>query len=305
MNTQQLLLLTLSATLVWGCDVTWSDGSGYDNAVFSETGESVAMVFQTYEQKNNMKYLEKRNFETQVIIVDDTGNKQALTNLALGDVADLFYQEEAGYLIIGRQGEKTEGEDGSEYGWTAYERVALDGTVTPLSASTGVMMLSCDGGTSKMSVEPPVRWIPSPDGAVLARIDAEISCANRELTLTFVDAQSLEVLTGPIPLDNGGQTVLDGGAAFWNTFSMAWTVEGAFAIGNWAKSNMMDHLMADVYSPGSLEPTEELMHFGCFSAATQSHYATMDSTVVQVNEEGALQITEGSEWETGFGCGDS
>ena len=119
------------------------------------------------------------------------------------------------------------------------------------------------------------------------------------------DAQSLQAISAPIALDNGGQTILDNGIGFWNTFSMAWTVDGSFAIGNWAKSDMMDHMGADVYTPGSSEAEQQLMHFECFSAASQSHYATMDSTVVEVNDEGFVSIKENSEWDTGFGCGDN
>ena len=302
MNATTRQILALSTCFVWGCDVTWSDGSSYDNAIFSETGDSVAMVFQTYEEKDNLKYIEKRNFETQIVLVGDGGELEPLTELAKGDVADLFYQEEAGYIVLGRRGETEPGISGSMYAWVQYERISLDGTVTPLGAGYGPTMLSCDGGQSKTSVSPPVRWIPSPDGSVLARINAGITCLERTLSLTFVDAMSLDVLYGPIPLDDGGKTTLPSGDAFWNTLSMAWTEEDAFAIGNWAESTAMDHLGAKVYDPGVTQPSQQTMHFACFSAPTASHYQRMDGAEVSVSDEGEVTINPNSEWGTGFGC---
>ena len=90
MNRPALLILTLSSLLLWGCDVTWSEDSAYDYAIFSETGESVAMVFQTYEKKNKMKYIAKRNFKTQVVVQNDDGSKTVLSELAEGNVQDFF-----------------------------------------------------------------------------------------------------------------------------------------------------------------------------------------------------------------------
>lgn len=303
MNMRAPQILALATCFMWGCDITWSEGSGYEHATFSETGDNVVVVFQTYEKKDNGKYTEKRNFETQVVLVDETGDKQTLTELAEGDVADLFYQEEAGYIILGRSGEPESEITGSMHAWFAYERISLDGTVTPLGGGSGPVMLSCDGGESSMSVSPPVRWIPSPDGAMLARIDAEITCLERSMTLTFVDALSLAVLYGPIPLDDGGQISLPDGGVFWNTLSMAWTEADMFAIGNWAKSSAMDHLGADVYEPGQSEPTEALMHFACFSAPTASNYKRMDGAEVSVSEDGVVTIDTDPQWDNGFGCG--
>ena len=303
MNRPALLILTLSSLLLWGCDVTWSEDSAYDYAIFSETGESVAMVFQTYEKKNKMKYIAKRNFKTQVVVQNDDGSKTVLSELAEGNVQDFFYQQEAGYIILGRVGETTEGPDGSDYGWTAYDRISLDGTLTPLGSASGTLMLSCDGGSSKSSVQPPVRWIPSPDGSILARIDAEVTCATRELTLRFVDAQSLEVMSGPYTLNDATPSSFEEGQVFWPTLSLAWMEDGAFAIGDWASSGLMDHLSAQLYTPGSVNVTEKTLHFNCFAPSTQSHYTTMDLMTVVVDDQGVVHTHEDLEYGTGFGCG--
>jgi len=303
MNSTTRLILALATCFIGGCDVTWSPGSGYDNAVFSETGDNIAMVFQTYEKKDNVKYVKKRNFETQVVLMDASGITETLTELTEGDVNDLFFQEEAGYIILGRRGKTELGITGSTYAKFHYERISMDGTVTPLGVGFGAVMLSCNSGETLTTVSPPERWIPSPDGSMLARIKTGITCWERTMTLTFVDAQTLEPLYAPVPLDDGGQTTLADGTNFWNTLSMAWTEDGSFAIGNWATSDSQDHLMADIYAPGQTEPTEDLMHFTCFSAPTASGYQSTDGTEVSVTNAGVLNINPDSVWDGAFGCG--
>ncbi|MEC9070813.1 MAG: hypothetical protein VX938_00480, partial [Myxococcota bacterium] len=187
-----------------------------------------------------------------------------------------------------------------------YDYISLDdGSVTHLGAGFGAVSVSCDGGESSTSVSPPVRWIPNPDGSILARIDTGITCWDRIMTLTFVDAQTLEPLYDAIPLDDGGKTTLPNGESFWNTLSMAWTEQGTFAIGNWAESDTMDHMGADVYTPGQSSAMDELMHFACFSAPTASNYKNMDGAEVSVSEDGIVTINPDSQWDTGFGCGDN
>ena len=138
------LILAAACAALTGC-TQWKDGSGYSSAVFSETGEQVAAVFQTFEQKNNVTHTAKKNFSSQVVLANNNGTLTPLTELLEGNVVELFYQEGAEFLILTRRGELTEDSSGNDVGWIKVDRIDLDGEVTSMASATGVIMLSCDG----------------------------------------------------------------------------------------------------------------------------------------------------------------
>jgi hypothetical protein len=301
MGTKTWIGWSMASLLAMGCN-EWKPAEGYDNAVFSETGESIAAVFQTYEEKNKVTHTAQKNHKSQVILVAENNEKTVLTPLLDGDVRDLFYQETEGYLILGRDSESVEMADGSDQATVSYDRIELDGTLTSLGSKTGVVMLSCDDGQSSTMVTPPLRVIPSPDGTILAKIQAETTCTSRNQTLTFLDAQSLAVIQGPIALPEGSSSPVPLGFSIWTVAEMAWTENGEFALAYWGDSPEIDHLNALLYTVGESEPESVVLHFNCFSAPTASHYTRDDGTDVEIHPDtGALSFSANlnNVW---FGC---
>jgi len=292
-------LMAICAGLV-GCN-QWNDASGYSNAVFSEDGEHVAAVFQTFEEKNLVTHMARRNFSSQVVLQQSNGSLQPLTELMDGGVAEFFYQEGAEFLILSRRGEQVEDDDGNEVGWIKIDRIDLDGTVTPLASASGILMLSCDGGTSKTSTNLLRRFIPNPEGTLLAAIESETTCSARVQTLTFLDAQTLEAIQAPIPLEDGA------GSGFaplgsWSPQEMAWMEDGTFAVSSWADSAGPDLLNAQIYTVGQTTMDTGVLNFGCFFPPTASNDQSTSGESVTIDEEtGEVSISNDSSG-SGFGC---
>ena len=293
--------LLLTGALLAGCN-QWNPGEGYDYAVYSETGDSIAAVFQTYEEKNMLTHMAKKNHNTQIVLFSANGQKTPITPLMAGDVKDLFYQEMEGYLILGRVSEGIELSDGSTQATLSYDRVELNGTITSLGSATGIIMLSCDGGQSSSSTTPVIRIIPSPDGTMLARVNAQTSCSNRSQTVTFLDAQSLDVISGPHSAGPGTSTTMPDGKTFWNTVDVAWTEEGEFVFGQWGTSLVADQMQAKVFIPGEGGPETAFMNFSCFYPPTASSYKKESGQEVSIqSDSGNLDYNEES-LTSGFGC---
>ena len=294
-----LMMMVMCAGLV-GCN-QWNDASGYSNAVFSENGDHVAAVFQTFEEKNLVTHMATRNFSSQVVLQQNNGSLQSLTGLMEGGVAELFYQKDAEFLILSRRGEQVEDDNGNEVGWIKVDRIDLDGTVTPLASATGILMLSCDGGTSKTSTNLLRRFIPNPEGTLLAAIESETTCSARVQTLTFLDAQTLEAVQSPISLEDGA------GSGFapmgsWSPQEMAWMEDGTFAVSSWADSAGPDLLNAQIYTVGQTTMDSGVLNFGCFFPPTASHDQSTSGESVTIDEEtGEVSISNDSSG-SGFGC---
>jgi hypothetical protein len=293
------MMMVMCAGLV-GCN-QWNDATGYSNAVFSENGDHVAAVFQTFEEKNLVTHMATRNFSSQVVLQQNNGSLQPLTELMEGGVAELFYQKEAEFLILSRRGEQVEDDSGSEVGWIKVDRIDLDGTVTPLASASGIMMLSCDGGTSKTSTNLLRRFIPNPEGTLLAAIESETTCSARIQTLTFLDAQTLEAVQAPIALEDGAGTGF-GAIGSWSPQEMAWMEDGTFAVSSWAESAGPDLLNAQVYTVGQSSMDTAVLNFGCFFPPTASHYHSIAGESVQIIEATGEFMFSVDPIASEFGC---
>jgi len=294
--------LMFAGAFLMGCN-QWNPGEGYDYAVYSETGDSIAAVFQTFEEKNKITHMAQQNHETQVVLIGSNGKKNKISPLMPGDVRDLFYQEMEGYIILGRVSEYTELNDGSDEATISYDKISLNGTVTSLGKETGVVMLSCDGGQSSSSTTSILRVIPNPDGTMLARIKAETTCTKRTQTVTFLDAQSLEVIAGPFSAGPGSSTTAPNGNKFWNTTDVAWTEDGEFAFGQWGISLVPNKIEAQVFNPSESEGETTFMDYSCFYPPTASAYVNDSGEEVFITpESGDLSFTQSIQQDTGFGC---
>ncbi|MGB0592358.1 MAG: hypothetical protein ACPGU1_21950 [Myxococcota bacterium] len=289
-----LSLLAVATTLV-GCE-TWSTDSEYGHAVFSDDGAGVAAVFMTYDAKDKVTHTAKKNFATQLLMKETTSSVKPseLTDLMPGRVVDLFYMRSEGYLILGRQTDEVERPDGSLESDIYYDHVTMDGTITSLGGGTFLTMLSCDGGTSRSAVSRPIRVIPSPDGSVLARFNAETSCDARTQTVTFLDAQDLSVIDGPYTVPDVAQ-VQSGIGAMWATLDIGWTAGGKFAAAYWGSGDTFASLKGVLYKAGLAPQQNVTMSTGCFYPPTTSSEVRSDGSAVSIDEAtGAVLLSSGA-----------
>jgi hypothetical protein len=305
-----LITLTLlaTATALVGCE-KWSTGSEYSQAVFSDDGVGVAAVFMTYDAKDKVTHTAKKSFSTQLLMKETSSSvtPSELTDLMPGRVVDLFYMRSEGYLILGRQTDEVERPDGSLESELYYDHVTMDGTVTSLGGGTFLTMLSCDGGTSRSAVSRPLRVIPSPDGSVLARFEAETSCDDRSQTVTFLDAQDLSVIDGPYTVPDVAK-VQAGIGAMWATLDIGWTVGGKFAAAYWGSGDTFASLKGVLFKAGHTPQQNVTMSTGCFYPPTTSSEVRADGVGVSIDETtGSVHLTNapggGAPSTSGaFGC---
>ena len=295
-----------TATSLIGCE-KWSTGSEYGHAVFSDDGAGIAAVLMTYDAKDKVTHTAKKNFSTQLLMKETTSavKPSELTDLMPGRVVDLFYMRSEGYLILGRQTDEIERPDGSLESDLYYDHVTMDGTVTSLGGGTFLTMLSCDGGTSRSAVSRPIRVIPSPDGSVLARFNAETSCEERTQTVTFLDAQDLSVLGGPYAVPDVAK-VQAGIGAMWATLDIGWTEGGKFAAAYWGSGDTFASLKGTLFKTGLAPEKNVTMTTSCFYPPTTSSEVRSDGMAVSIDETtGSIHLASGnnlSGTQGAFGC---
>ena len=181
----------------------------------------------------------------------------------------------------------------------------MDGTVTSLGGGTFLTMLSCDGGTSRSAVSRPIRVIPSPDGSVLARFNAETSCEERTQTVTFLDAQDLSVLGGPYAVPDVAK-VQAGIGAMWATLDIGWTEGGKFAAAYWGSGDTFASLKGTLFKTGLAPEKNVTMTTSCFYPPTTSSEVRSDGMAVSIDETtGSIHLASGnnlSGTQGAFGC---
>jgi hypothetical protein len=207
----------------------------------------------------------------------------------MGTVRDLFYMNEAGYVILGRGLEPS---DNNGTQTIVYEKILLDGTVEPIAKTTGNIMISCDGGHSSTGTMPPLRVIPSRDGAVLALIESAADCLSHSLTLTFLDAQTLDSVSETMTVDTEalGEGFGPEGAAL-SFLTMAWTPDGTFVFSK-------AFAMADLVTGWefALDATEgawvDNLSLDCMHMATSSGSTSQDGSQVTVESDASFSFQE-------------
>jgi hypothetical protein len=292
----------LSATTI-GCN-SWEADSRYDYPVFSEDGEGIAAVYMNFEGQDTITHTRTRNFETQVLVKEGTGSAAptALTSMMTGQVRDLFFMRDQGYIILGRHGDASEVSDGSSERMIWYDRIDLDGTVTRIAGGGAYRsMLSCDGGSSASSTAGPLRVIPSPDGTVLALFEATSTCEERTMTVTFLDPSDLSVIDGPIDVPDEEPTTMDG-YFWWKTVDLAWTADDVFSVGFWGTGSAMDTLgSVEIAVEG--DTTEDVeIPMDCFYPPTSSSSTNADGETVQISGSTGAISTSTTGTDATYGC---
>lgn len=294
-------IIFTSLVFLTGC--VWKNGSGFEEAIFAEDGESIAVVYQTFKKKNAFTHIKRKQHKSQIQLLGADGY-EPLTEFLDGDVIEFFYQREAGYVLMGRRGDRVERDDGSEENWFAYDKFDLEtGRRTPLETASGITQLSCDGGESSASTAPLVRLIPSPTGNLIARFAATTDCDERRYTISFLDAFEYTPISSPIEVFERSEELRSDGTDFWPMFDMAWTEDGAFALRGWHLGFNGEFMNSLLYHPDGRTPETHALHYQCMTAPTMSYFRNQDGIEVWIQSEtGELTYSDNS-GDTGFGCG--
>jgi hypothetical protein len=217
-------------------------------------------------------------------------------------VEELFFMGTEGYLLLGRATEEEELRDGSAQNDIAYDLVSLDGTVTTLAEGNYVTHISCGGvlswGGDTVS---PLRIIPSPDGSVLALFEAETTCEQRSMQLSFLDASDGAVLDGPFALEDLEPEPMSGGQVFARV-ALAWTEDDAFAVGLGEDGVDGETLEATLYRPGEEAEAGVSMSDDCFHPPTTSSDTSAEGQVIVIDEETGEMFVDSEESGRVFGC---
>lgn len=251
-----------------------------------------------YEQRSTITHIQKRNRSTQVLVKEnlDSSTPEAITELMDGGVHDLFFMRDAGYLVLGRATDRMDISDGSSEWDLWYDRIDLGGSITALGGGTVLSMLSCDGGESSSSVAPPIRFIPSPDGSLLAKFESNTTCNQRTQTITFLDALSLEVVMGPKAVPDLQQNM-----GFWPTIELAWLAGDGFAVGHWGSGITIDHYSTTIFYPDGSQEENQEVHISCFYPLTTSSDVS-GAKQVQIDEHSGVISIANSANNTSYGC---
>jgi len=269
-----------------GC-ASWEEDSRYGYPVFSDDDVGVAAVYMTFEAQDAVSYTRTQNYQSQVLMKEDTGSARpsALTALMTGQVRDLFFMRDEEYIVLGRHDDEVERSDGSSERTIWYDRVDLDGTVTSIAGgSTYLSMLSCDGGASSSATAGPLKVIPSPDGTVLAQFESTSSCTERSMSVTFLDASDLSVLDGPHTIPDVAPT-WSGSTPWWATVDLAWSDSDVFAAGFWGSGMTPGYLSASTVEVGGIVTEEVVLSMDCFYPPTSSSNTSSAGDGVQIDDE--------------------
>ena len=79
------------------------------------------MTFQKFERKSGVTHTKRRQFQTRILLTDEEGAYRDLSEFVEGNVVDLYYQRNAGYVLMGRTGDQSEAEAGNRTNWVAYD----------------------------------------------------------------------------------------------------------------------------------------------------------------------------------------
>jgi hypothetical protein len=197
-----------------------------------------------------------------------------------------------GYAIVHRLEKLPDLDEGASEtaNYTAY-KIELDGGVTSLGQRQALSMISCDAeGQGAVTTGDVLTVIPSADGATLAKVEMTTTCARKSGELTFLDADTLEVLEGPIQLED----IVDVNMLV----SRAWTEDGRFMIA----TQSLRGLQGTSYAPSSDPEDIGDIDYSCFYPETVSSDVNANDQSIS-NEDGVLRIDEPFEGQSrAFGC---
>ena len=294
MRNTSLLVMTVAVVLSLTACNKWNDADEYTYPVFSDDGVGVAVVHLTYKERKEISTYKKKDFHLQVLMKENLNSNKpsALTPVLDGTVKDLFYMRSNGYLVLGRSTNWLGSVAGGETGTIHYEKIDMDGTITPIIGGTYPIALSCDGGQSYTSLQYPIRVVPSPNGQVLALFESTNTCTERVETVSFLNADDLSLLDGPFDVPNDGPDTTTGFGISFPPVAMGWTVEGAFAVAHWGQGPSFEEYWATLFRPAFAPQTDVTVGLSCLEPATTSSDINASAQWVSVDEDnGTIAIS--------------
>ena len=306
---QLVVLPCLFLPLFTGC--LWYEGSNFDGAVWSNDGTEVAYIGHSYMARNAFTYTKKKDYHTRLYVSEHLQSFDQLGtqvgSVMEGQTIALHYMKTQGYLLVSRQSEiieSEEGEDWAEVRTFVTDKVTLDGVRTEVARETGPTMVSCDGGHVASSGLPPLTVIPSPDGKRLVVLRGDSTCAGSTQTLTFLDAGSLEQEGESLEVDLlalAPQSVSDPHYVL-NFLPKAWLDDDRFMIGT--GSFQSEGVQGWVFSPHTEPLWHDGLDFDCLYPSTTSSYVNEEGLTIYVSESGSVHngVQDPNFQETTFGC---
>ena len=288
-KTLRLVGLALLLTALTGCD-SWKSDTDFAHAVWSDDDTKVAFVKRSFKKKKNFTHYITKDYSLELFVANSDGTDAIqLAGKRIGSVKDIFFMNEAGYIILGR-GLAASESSGTQSQTIIYEKISLDGTVEQIGKVTGNIMVSCDGGSSSTGTTPPLRVIPSRDGETLAMVESVTECASNEMTLTFLDAETLEPISDTMDVDT--EMIGEGGGngiAYLSFLTMSWTPEGAFVV---SKAFGMGELLVGLKFEvdGVQGEWVDSLTMDCMQVATSSGATSTDGTEVNIEDDGTLSF---------------
>ncbi|MEE2750593.1 MAG: hypothetical protein VX519_04125 [Myxococcota bacterium] len=300
----RLSFFPLSVVLLCGCP--WQSQTRYEFPVFSEDGESAAAVVTTYESQRGITHDDERNHQIQVLVSE---TPESSLPPEIGDPIDgklidypspeFYFMSAQGYIIIGREGPDIEDPDGSMQNTIGFDQVHLDGSRTSLAEGLFLTHIRCEsGGGDTLS---PLRIIPSPDGTLLARFEAETTCTERTLQVSLLDAATTEVLAGPFEVPTPDSDVA---GPHYSDVKLGWLEDNAFAVGFSSHGGSEDSLDSMLYRLTEEPELNVALSGDCFSPPTTSSDTNTAGEVLVIDEETGEIYIEPEELGRSFGCND-
>jgi hypothetical protein len=195
------LLLSVLAVALAGC---WETRSYPDRIVWANDDAELGLVKLTFEERKSSDPLngttDKRKFRHRVYTRDVAGGELRPVGPEVPgqDGGQLFYMRSRGYFLVTRL---------AAGGQLEWRLLRADGTYHALGTAP---VAAHENDCSLLD------FVPSPDGARIAKISRGSSCNAAQLTVAFLDPDSLEPVAAP--------TVLP--ARFWSDWT--WTRAGEF-----------------------------------------------------------------------------
>jgi len=281
------ILMLFLASHLFGCK-SWHNASGYAYPVYADDESGVAAVKHKFKELNKVTHISEKDFSVQVLIGPESPAQalSPLTDFRPGKVIDLFYMASEGYLILGRSTDWLGSANGGSTTDLWYEKIELDGTLTPIAGGNFPVAISCDQEGSS-TTSPPVRVIPSPDGTTLALFESETTCTERIQTVTFYNAAHLTIIGGPydvpdLPPESFGDSIM------WRTIDMTWTEAGKFATSYWGHGPDFDHYTASIFDPSEGLQDDQTLAINCFHPPTTSSAVNSEGEALEIDEDTGL-----------------
>ena len=290
--------------LLSGC--MWVPSDDYDFAVWSDDGEEAAFVQRDFMAQNRFSQTKERNHILQVytapfdqgyVGVFDEAPRDILGEELEGNISALYYMRSAGYVLVGRQVTQSVADPDTtpEPTTWVYDLLTMDGISTTVAELSGMSWLQCEGEGRQVGLDHQLQLIPSPDGSVLAQVEALVNCEgpipSETVTMSFLDAETLQrigtdevVDMAALELEEDRIEVLD----------LGWLAGGAFMIQG-------DGAAAWAAVPGTAGAIVDPVDSSCLEPPTTSGEFRDDGMRVWIDSDGTLNFDTEDESSI-FGC---